>query len=253
MESQNIFKKLFFININKAMAFFLLVFALLGIFAIGWKETLPQVGIALATAILLDIFFVYRKTKQIAMPYTAIITAFFVSTILIPGINWYIVFFATAAAILSKHLLRVNGRHIFNPSAFGLVFAMLFFNAGNAWWSSVNRYLLIIFGLYFMYRLRTYFITIPYFLLTAVLVGIHHYTQGAALLNTFIIINYFFMLFMLIEPKTVPFTKKGKVIYALIIAVVSFILFAYSIPKIDPALAALLVGNIAVPLLNKRR
>ena len=41
---------------------------------------------------------------------------------------------AATVSILSKYILRINGKHIFNPSALGIVAAVLL--TGNAWISS---------------------------------------------------------------------------------------------------------------------
>ena len=44
---------------------------------------------------------------------------------------WWVAVFAAAVSILSKYIIRINGKHIFNPSALGIVAAI--FLTGNAW------------------------------------------------------------------------------------------------------------------------
>ena len=44
---------------------------------------------------------------------------------------WWVGVLAATVSILSKYILRINGKHIFNPSALGIVVVVLV--TGNAW------------------------------------------------------------------------------------------------------------------------
>jgi Na+-transporting NADH:ubiquinone oxidoreductase subunit NqrB len=145
---------------------------------------------------------------------------------------------AAAAAIGSKFLLRIHGKHVFNPTNFGIVALML--GTGRVWvspgqWGSaaflgflvaclgglvVNRaarsdvtyaflcfYLAILFG-------RALWLGQP------VAIPLHQLASGAFLLFTF---------FMISDPKTTPDTRAGRILFALLVALgagfVHFVLF----------------------------
>jgi|GEM_PF-3153894 len=54
---------------------------------------------------------------------------------------------------------------------------------------------------------------------------------------------------MLVEPKTSPYTRFGKIIYGASAAVIVFALYSVGF-KYDADLAALLICNAGTPLLN---
>ncbi len=58
------------------------------------------------------------------------------------------------------------------------------------------------------------------------------------------------MFFMLTEPKTTPILKKGKIIYGILTAIFTFLILIF-IPQYEESLAALVVANILVPIINK--
>ena len=62
--------------------------------------------------------------------------------------GWWIFAATSAVALLSKYVIRVRGRHIFNPSNFGLVLCFLLLGAQRAdplalWWGPMSPALAI--------------------------------------------------------------------------------------------------------------
>ncbi|HEV7506836.1 MAG TPA: RnfABCDGE type electron transport complex subunit D [Thermoanaerobaculia bacterium] len=145
---------------------------------------------------------------------------------------------AAAVTIGSKFVLRVHGKHVFNPTNFGIVALML--ATGRVWvspgqWGSaaflgflvaclgglvVNRaarsdvtyaflafYLAILFG-------RALWLGQP------IAIPLHQLASGAFLIFTF---------FMISDPKTTPDTRAGRILFALLVALgagfVHFVLF----------------------------
>jgi Na+-transporting NADH:ubiquinone oxidoreductase subunit NqrB len=145
---------------------------------------------------------------------------------------------AAAVTIGSKFVLRVHGKHVFNPTNFGIVALML--ATGQVWvspgqWGSaaflgflvaclgglvVNRaarsdvtyaflafYLAILFG-------RALWLGQP------MAIPLHQLASGAFLIFTF---------FMISDPKTTPDTRAGRILFALLVALgagfVHFVLF----------------------------
>jgi len=68
----------------------------------------------------------YYTLNKIYIPYSAIITAFGV-ILMVGWLKWYIPFIIIALALLQKRFLTIEQRHIFNPSNFALIVAILLF------------------------------------------------------------------------------------------------------------------------------
>ncbi|MDE1823464.1 MAG: RnfABCDGE type electron transport complex subunit D, partial [Candidatus Micrarchaeota archaeon] len=146
-----------------------------------------------------------------------------------------------AAAIALKHLIIYKGRNVFNPASLGLVLCGFVFGFGGGWWSSSNPALIIILGILVMYRVKGYYMVVPYLVLFFLLFTISKSFAVTAdsFLNPIIL---FFSFFMLTEHKTAPHFAMQRVIYGSVIAVFAFVLFYYL-----PAyflLLPLLIGNI---------
>jgi len=68
----------------------------------------------------------YYTLNRLYIPYSAIITAFGV-ILMVGWLKWYIPFIIIALALLQKRFLTIEKRHIFNPSNFALIMAILLF------------------------------------------------------------------------------------------------------------------------------
>src|SRR5689334_25337360 len=107
-----------------------------------FRVSIAQILIALFTCAVLEIGIAFRRQHVILWPASAMLTGNGVAFILrVPGTqhgDWWSlhgawIFSATAAvSLLSKHLIRWRGRHIFNPSNFGLVLCFLVLSESRA-------------------------------------------------------------------------------------------------------------------------
>ena len=77
-------------------------------------------------ALLLEGTINYYTLNRLYIPYSAIITAFGV-ILMVGWLKWYIPFIIIALALLQKRFLIIEKRHIFNPSNFALIMAILLF------------------------------------------------------------------------------------------------------------------------------
>ena len=144
------------------MIIFLLILTLLGIIKYGVNKTLPQILIAIVIGILLDLAINYFKDKRVIFPSSAIITGLLIATGLSTGTELYIPAILTAIAVISKHTIKINNRHIFNPANFGLLFGIVIIGSGVQWWASDVLWLLIPLGLFLTYKVKRHFIIISY-------------------------------------------------------------------------------------------
>jgi Na+-transporting NADH:ubiquinone oxidoreductase subunit NqrB len=146
---------------------------------------------------------------------------------------------ATAAlTIAAKFLLRVDGKHVFNPTNFGIVAMML--ATGQVWvspgqWGSAAFFAFLIACLGGLVVNRAARSDVTYAFLAfylAVVFGralwlgqpmsipLHQLGSGAFLIFTF---------FMISDPKTTPDSRAGRILFALLVALgagfVHFVLF----------------------------
>ncbi|NJR52846.1 MAG: Na+-transporting NADH:ubiquinone oxidoreductase, subunit NqrB [Leptolyngbyaceae cyanobacterium CSU_1_3] len=140
---------------------------------------------------------------------------------------------ASVAAILSKFLLRVGEKHVFNPANFGIVTVLLL--TSDAWvspgqWGEESWYAVLFLGTggLVLRRVGRWDTTIAFL---ATYVGLeaarnawlgwtwdvwsHRLMSGSLLM---------FALFMVTDPRTIPNARIGRVIWAVTIAVLTFIL-----------------------------
>src|SRR5438067_9572587 len=68
----------------------------------------------------------YREQRRLILPLSATVTALSLG-LLLRTYDLLPFVIAGFAGIASKHVIRIGGRHIFNPSNFGLVLALLLF------------------------------------------------------------------------------------------------------------------------------
>jgi Na+-translocating ferredoxin:NAD+ oxidoreductase RnfD subunit len=174
--------------------------------------------------------------------------------------HWYTSLLATFLTVASKYIFRWNHKHIFNPSAFGIV-ATLFLTK-DAWlspgqWGSntVIFFAVITLGTIVVTRVQKLDISLA-FLLTFVgllywrqvyVLGwpmgyfLHSVSTGSLLLFTF---------FMISDPKTSPNHPVARIIWAIMIASIAFYLSAFKW-KYNTAIWVLVAAAPVVPLFNK--
>jgi Na+-translocating ferredoxin:NAD+ oxidoreductase RnfD subunit len=165
----------------------------------------------------------------------------------------------TAATVASKFVLRWKGKHIFNPTNFGLVFMMLC--TGRRVWISPGQwgdlaffaFLVICVGGLVVNRASRADITLAFIAFyLALLFGrsfwlgepmsipLHRLRNGALLVFAF---------FMISDPKTTPDSRAGRILFALLVALgaafVQFKLF-----RTNGLLWSLAVLSLTVPLID---
>lgn len=239
---------------------FLTALALISVFFYGFgAKSLIPVLISVLTAATLDCAICYFKFKSFEFPHSAFISGLFIGGLLTQNLEWYIYVIAGIIAILSKHLIRFQQQHIFNPANFGVLVVFLIFNAPNSWWISSPLYLVVLFGIFIVWKQRRFDLAVSfvaaYYILHAfvpqpMMTG-HMMMMMGNFYQSFISQStvFFFAMFMLIEPKTHPKARTQRVVYGIFTAVMLIGIEIYS-PRLGIPLA-LAIGNILVPILNK--
>ncbi|HEU5167829.1 MAG TPA: DUF2330 domain-containing protein [Chitinophagaceae bacterium] len=174
--------------------------------------------------------------------------------------DWYVSLLAAFLTVASKYVLRFNKKHIFNPSAFGIIATILL--TKDAWlspgqWGSnaVIFFGVITFGTIVVTRVQKLDISLAFLLTFIGLLYwrqvyvlawpmdyfIHSVSTGSLLLFTF---------FMISDPRTSPNHPIARIIWAVLIAAVSFYLAAFKWKYNTPVWVLVAAGPL-VPLLDK--
>ena len=238
------------LTVHGYVILFLSVLVLVGAFQQGFAAALVQVIIALFAAVILDLLITYIRKKQWIVPKSALISGLFIGSIPAVGTKWYMVVLAAAVAILSKHIIRFNNRHLFNPAAIGLLVVAVFFGVPMLWWGSSSVILVLLFGLFAAWRMGRLRVVISYFIAHSVFMVFHAYFSSLDIMQHLLLVNSFFLLFMVTEPKTSPVGKKPQMIYGIVLAALA-VGFLIWLPLFDHSILALAIGNLLLPFLIK--
>lgn len=100
-------------------------YAVLGCTVLGFNRTPLQMLLTVAAGTLLDMAFYWLFCeRKLMLPLSAYITTLSLALLLNYAHNYYLLFLPVFFAIASKYVLTYRGRHVFNPSLFGIVCAL---------------------------------------------------------------------------------------------------------------------------------
>jgi Na+-translocating ferredoxin:NAD+ oxidoreductase RnfD subunit len=227
---------------------------LAGQLSFGVLESYPQTVLAIVVAIALEIALGKIFTGKIPHLASAYITGISVGILIRSPYFWPFAL-CSAISMTSKYVLRVNERHIWNPSNFG-VSAMLFIAPfavaglsiqwGNNVWALLVIWLL---GSVIIYRLKLFHITLTYVVSFLVFGLIRSYVTDHAFLAEVAPITgpmyQLFIFFMITDPKTtVRSSKFVQCVVAFLVATVEMALRLFEVVH-APYYALFFVGPIA--------
>lgn len=166
---------------------------------------------------------------------------------------------AALVAILSKYVVAVRGRHIFNPAAFGSVVVGVT-GLGVSWWwvgSTAMLPAVAIAALLVLYRTRRFALAGVFVAVSVITIVVQLLANGmtlpAALATPFT--SYpviFFAAFMLTEPLTLPPRRWQQLVEAGIVGVLFAVPYAIGPVFATPELA-LVAGNLLTFFAGQRR
>lgn len=195
----------------------------------SYQKTVVAIVVSIALELALGLVF-YRKWAQ---PASAYITGISVG-ILIRSPAFWPYALCSAISITSKYVLRVNGRHLWNPSNFGIsvmlftagdTVASLSIQWGNYLWPMIVIWIL---GSIIIWRLRRFHITATYVIAFLVLALLRHWITGSPLLSEIAPITgpmyQLFIFFMITDPKTTVRSRTGQCVVVLCVALVETVL-----------------------------
>jgi Na+-transporting NADH:ubiquinone oxidoreductase subunit NqrB len=211
---------------------YLTAFLLYGIVALGWAADWMKLLVLVSTCVAVQLGGVILTNRDYSSVKSALITALGL-TLLFKSSELHVLMLGAALAILSKFVIRWKGTHFFNPANFGIIMAIIL--TGDAWispgqWGS-SAILLYFFGaagLMVLLKCGRIDTSLAFlgtfgvleFLRTVVYLGwewdvfTHKMCNGSLLLFAF---------FMITDPKTTPRSPKARILWAVGIAGVTFI------------------------------
>lgn len=204
-----------------------------GIIMLGWDADWKKYLAAFSGSILAQALAIRFGGAPGHSMKSAIITSLGISLLFKANSPWLFLF-AALFAIGQKFLVRINGKHIWNPANFGIVVMILL--SGEAWispgqWGS-SAVLVFIIGtgglavLSHVKRLETGFafmltIAVLEYFRTIVFLG---WEWDVLLLKLSSGSLWLFALFMITDPMTIPNGRITRIIWSVIVASVSFYL-----------------------------
>ncbi|WP_028988072.1 RnfABCDGE type electron transport complex subunit D [Thermicanus aegyptius] len=214
--------------------------ALLIIASLGSQDMrgILHAGVAVVVCVALDIICSLIKRRKRIMPDGAIITGLIISLILSTTSTWFIVIATSILAILSKHILVYRKKPIFNPAATGLFLSIPLFQSQQSWWGAFGdlpdwTLAFVLIGGYIATNRVNKFPQVfsflaMYFVSLYIMAFYFHVGDIAdALRPPFINATLFFALFMLTDPPTSPAKTGDQIVFSLLAAAVSVVVYGY--------------------------
>jgi Na+-translocating ferredoxin:NAD+ oxidoreductase RnfD subunit len=264
----------------------------LGQAAFGFRLSIAQILVSLATCAALEVGIAVWRERVIMWPASALLTGNGVAFVLrVPGTEhgdwwslrgWWIFAGTAALSLLSKHVVRVGGRHVFNPSNIGLVVCFLALGSGRAepldfWWGPMSFWMglalaiIVSGGLAILSRLHLLQIAVGFWVAfaagIAVLAATDHAMTARWHLGPITGTHFWwvlvsspeilvFLFFMITDPKTIPASPRARLAYAVSIGLLAALLIAPARTEFWSKVAVL--GSLAIvcaarPLLERVR
>jgi Na+-transporting NADH:ubiquinone oxidoreductase subunit NqrB len=212
---------------------FLALFLLVGIVTRDWSLHLSMVGTAIVTCLGSQWLMTRLSEQSFTKSFpSALVTALGMS-LLLRADHYSTIVLACSAAIASKFILRIGEKHLFNPGNFGIITALLL--TSDAWvspgqWGEEGWYavLFLATGGLVLKRVGRWDTTIAFLATYGGLEAIRNYylswtwdVWGHRLMSGSLLM---FAFFMITDPRTIPNSQIGRVIWACAIAFLTFIL-----------------------------
>jgi enediyne biosynthesis protein E5 len=216
----------------------------------GWERTALSIVVAIGTEIVLGRI-TYGKWPHPASAYISGISA----GILIRSPFLWPYFFTSFISILSKYALRLKGRHIWNPTNFGVSAIVLLAPAtvtvlSIQWGNAVAPMAVIwLLGAVIVWRVGRAHISATYVAAFLVFSFARSALTGVPWLATVAPITgpmyQLFIFFMITDPKTTVRSKKGQCVVVVIVAFVEMLMRLAEVVY-APFYALFVVGSVAM-------
>jgi len=231
---------------------FLLSFVTYALTSPGFHRSLGQFLLGISVCVVLDGLLLWRYQKVPVLPFSGFISSMGLLLLCDTPALWPYPL-AAALAMLSKHFVRVGGRHIFNPVNFGLVVVILFFSSeatvvAARWGGSTIGFIAVgCLGVLVAIKSNRIVLSATY---------VASFLAGAAAMQAFGLGSFalalavasgaafqLFTFFMITDPMTTPRDRRAQVVYAVALAALEHG-FRFMAIKSAPFFALFLLSGI---------
>ena len=215
-------------------------YGILGVTLLGFNRTPWQLLFIVASGSLLDMGLARVLHGRKIIPLSAYISCCSIGLLLNYAHSSWILILPVFLTIASKYILTFNGRHVFNPSLFGLAACLLFTNevitAAPAYqWAGgdigMTAFVVMAAVMLFVLKVgRTALIVsflVTYLLQTLLRAYImrHHLPPEMLIIGTFSAPSFFiFTFYMMTDPGTSPKTRAGQIAIGVGVALLDLVL-----------------------------
>ena len=220
----------------------------------GILDSYQKLFVAIAASFMTEAvlhYAMFGKTRNMSSAYVSGISA----GILVRSPLFWPFALCAAISIASKYVLRYKGRHIWNPTNFGIVMLLLLAPESAAvlsiqWGSNMWAMGVIwIIGLLTLWKVKRFHITFVYIISFLVYGYLRSLYTGDAYLAEVALMTgpmyQLFALFMMTDPKTTVSSRNGRIITVIAIATLEAVLRLNELVY-APFYALFIVGPIAL-------
>ncbi|MDQ3557279.1 MAG: FG-GAP-like repeat-containing protein [Gemmatimonadota bacterium] len=215
-------------------------YAVLGTLWLGFNRGPLQILLTVASGCALDMLLhALLRRRELLFPLSAYISSLSIALLLSYSHNRFLLFFPIFLTIGSKYLFTFRGRHVFNPSLFGVAGTLLLagglitaapaYQWGGTW--AMSAFMVTAALALFVFRVGRGWLIVSFLAFYALQTGLRAYIMRAHLPPEMLFWGtlttppfFLFVFFMLPDPRTSPSTPKGQVALAFAITVVDLYL-----------------------------
>lgn len=237
-----------------------------GIIYLQWKAEWWLYATYFSTSLITQLFFEWLQAKK-NVPFLvryknaipSVIISSFGLSLLLKTNYWWVAALAAFISIASKFIIRFKGKHIFNPSALGIVAVILL--TGKAWFSpgqwgssTVILFGVCCLGIIVTTRVQKLDTSLAFLVTFAALLFIRQVVYLGWPLDFFVqSIStgslLLFSFFMITDPKTTPNHFTARIIWSILVAVVAFYFATFKFVNGAPVWTMVFLQPL-VPLLD---
>jgi Na+-translocating ferredoxin:NAD+ oxidoreductase RnfD subunit len=220
----------------------------------GWRPIAIGLAAAIGAAGAIDLVVLRIRKKVWEFPSGAVLSAMIIAMVLRAQEPWYVLAFTASVAVVSKYVFRSRTANVFNPAAIALIVSFYVFHTGQSWWGAlvdmgpIARVALLAGGVFITDRVNKMPLALTvlgaYFTLFTVASFVGKPLDVAEIFRTpDAEAALYFATIILTDPPTSPAKYRDQIVYGLIVAVSSFVIFETT-GVVYYLLAGLLPANI---------
>jgi Na+-translocating ferredoxin:NAD+ oxidoreductase RnfD subunit len=218
----------------------LTLYCILGFTFFGFNRSPWQMVAILGSGVLLDGALAWITTGRKIVPLSAYITCCSLALLLNYSHSSWVLFLPVYLAIGSKYVFTFDGRHVFNPSMFGVAVSLLvsdeLITAAPAYqWAggsfAFSAFVVMAALTLFVFRVGRNWLVVSFLAFYAAQTALrayvlrYHLPPEVLFLGTLGAPPFFiFTFYMITDPATSPATPRGQVIFAFVLAFVDLLL-----------------------------